>query len=391
MSFHLPTYFQGTLRREIRELYGSVGLLTLAVSSIQLFEAAYLYALGYSLRQIMLFWLGVYLVDLILLPIGGMIALRRGYEHAMLYSSFFLVLYFIALVLLPGWPALFFVAPLFLAIQKALYWPAYHADCATYMDPADESEEIAMMRAIGVIATILGPVFGGIVIATFGFTVLFILVCVLIVLSNLPLLSTRESVVAKTTTFRSFYQHWLAPARRRNLLAYVGFGEEIVGVIVWPIFLTLALASYLSTGILFSSATLLTAILMLWIGRVSDRIHRVRFLRWSAVIAAISWIVRPFGVYPLHLFALDTFGRFSRESLGIPLLSLTYDDAKNQDLMHTIVNFQLSLACGKALAAFVLFFLFSVTTTLSHAFFIAAGFSLLFALWKPTPRPLDVH
>ena len=387
MSLHFPTYFQGSLRREIRELYGSVGFLTFAVSAIQLFEAAYLYALGYSLRQIMLFWLIVYLLDLVLLPLGAIVALRHGYEHAMLYSSFFMVLYFMTLVLLPGLHILFFVAPVFLAVQKALYWPAYHADCATYMNPKDEGGEIAMMRAIAVIASILGPVFGGIMIATVGFTALFVLVCVLIVCSNLPLLSTREVVVAKTERFRSFYLHWLAPERRRNLFAYVGFERQWLMWLSGRFFSCWRCRAIFLRAFCFPVPHYLPALLMLWIGRVTDHVHRVRFLRWSAVVTAMSWLLRPLGIAPLHFFAFDTFGRFSRESLGIPLLSLTYDDAKNHDLMHTIVNYQLSLAFGKALSAFALFVLFSVTSTMTHAFFIAAGFSLLFTLWKPTPAP----
>jgi hypothetical protein len=60
--FNIAKIFPSFLKREIGELYITVSIQTFALSMISLFEPIYLFELGFSISQILLFFIFVYLI-----------------------------------------------------------------------------------------------------------------------------------------------------------------------------------------------------------------------------------------------------------------------------------------------------------------------------------------
>lgn len=94
----LPHYFSKHPSHELKELYFSVGIMDFATSAVALFEPIYLWTRGYSFAQIAMFYGAVYLLYTILLPLGGRIAARFGFEHSILTSQFAFIAYYVALL-----------------------------------------------------------------------------------------------------------------------------------------------------------------------------------------------------------------------------------------------------------------------------------------------------
>ena len=115
----LPTH----MRREVKELYLSTMIMNFAVMMIQIFEPIYLYTLGYSLHQIILFFLIVYGVYFLILPLGVNYARRFGNEKAIVFSTFIFITYYLLFYNIKFIPIFFFIAPLLYALQKSFYWP----------------------------------------------------------------------------------------------------------------------------------------------------------------------------------------------------------------------------------------------------------------------------
>ena len=114
--FHLPvpSFFPHHISRELKELFWSRAIMDFAVAAVALFEPIYLYTLGYSLQVILLFYIEVYIVYFILLPVGAKFANRFGYEHSMTLSTIFLVGYYLALYAIGS-------NPIFLVIPRIQY------------------------------------------------------------------------------------------------------------------------------------------------------------------------------------------------------------------------------------------------------------------------------
>src|SRR3989344_5481730 len=114
-------YFSHELNREVKELYWNTGLFNLAINLAYIFEPIYLITLGYSVVDIMYFYL------------------------------------------------LFYVAPILFAFQKSLFWPPYNADVALNNVKIQRGREVGVLFSVIEFAAILGPILGGFISYQFGF------------------------------------------------------------------------------------------------------------------------------------------------------------------------------------------------------------------------------
>ena len=360
-KFHnLLSYLPQHMKTQVRELYASALILYFGLALIFIFEPIYLYRLGYNLQHIIFFWVLVYAIYIFILPLGGKVAERFGYEHTIFYGTFFWILLYLCLFLIQYFPVFFYITPLVWAIQKALYWPAYHANFAKFSDNREEGREISFLSVLTSGLYVIGPIIGGFIIYMWGFSVLFIIVSILLLISNIPMLLTKERFQHKQVDYEYSFKRMFAKKNRKQFLAYMGFGEEILVVVVWPIFISIFINSYLSIGWLVGVATLITAIVTLFIGRLSDRMNKREILKLGVSFYSLSWVFRLLVIGPWGIFFTDTLSRASKNVVNIPLQAITYENAKNHTVMNTVLMFEMSLAVGKFVACLVALILISI-------------------------------
>lgn len=380
---NIPHYFSKHPSRRLVELYWSVGIMDFALAAVTLFEPIFLYILGYKLYQIMLFYAAVYGLYIFILPIGGKIAGRFGYEHSIFYSQFFLIAYYISLFAISKYSFFIFIAPLFFAIQKCLYWPAYHADFAIFSQEKQRGREVSGVETLNMAMYIIGPLAGGIILERTGFGTLFLIVSLLFIISVIPLLKIREIRDKTSFEYGKVFERMIDKKYRRNFLAYLGFGEELIVLTIWPIFIYVAIKDYLEIGTLIAFATLVTSILVLYLGKISDKYKKHNILKTGSIIYAISWLIRGFMRNAWQIFSIDTLSRFSKEMVFVPVVCQTYENARKMEPLDYAVFFEQSLAIGKFLTALLLFFVFQFTTSWIIIFIIAGALALLYNFLRP--------
>lgn len=374
-------YFANGLSRELKELFWSTAILDFAISAVGIFEPIYLYTLGFSLSWIIIFYIAVYALYFLLVPFGGKFARAHGYEHSILFSTPFLILYYLSLFAIPYHPFFIVSAIVALSLQKTLYWPGYHADFARFGRDGSRGKEISNLVVVDSIVMILGPAFGGVVIATVGFKVLFIIVAFLILISNIPLLVTPEKFVPVPFSYKDSMKRLVAPGNRRKLFAYMGFGEEHLAGYLWPIFIFLTIKAYISIGFLISASVLVATILTLYIGRVTDEDSRHEVLKIGAIFTAFTWIMRVLVVSGVGVFMSDSLYRISRRTVGVPLAAIVYEEAKKTSVMNSIIFLQMALVLGKlVVSALALIILFLFPDSWAAIFILGALMTALYTL-----------
>jgi hypothetical protein len=342
-----------------------------------IFEPIFLYSvMGFSLQQIVLFFLAGYGLYLVLLPLGAKFASLKGYEHGMLYGSFFMVLYWALLFASQELIVWIFLAPVAMAIQKSLTWPAFHADMARFSSADQRGRENSGMYALISIIFILGPLLGGYALNEYGFAVLFVIVTVLMLLSNLPLFTTVEKFVPKEYKFSDTIQ--LYKAYPMQMLGYWGFGEEVVQLVIWPIFIYMTVPDFFELGTIISLSTLVATVVMLYVGVLTDQRSKPLLIKSFSVFTAIFWAIRPFFPNLSGIIATNTLGTISKHSLIIPVTSMTYDRANETHIMPYVVFFEQNLIIGKLLMLLAILVSLQITTSLTPLFILAGLFSLLF-------------
>lgn len=365
---------------QVRELYWACLLQNLALAMLMLFEPIYLWQQGLGLRGVILFFLGVYVAYFWLMPLGANFATRFGFQHSMVWSTLAQVLYYTALFLIAQSYVWIVPAVLLYAVQKALYWPAYHADFARYSDTTEEAKEISGLSVALSFVYVIGPLLAGLLLAVGSWPWLFMVGGVLLLLSNWPLLRRAEVFTPRTFPYLDTYRRLLAPAERRHLFGYMGFGEELIVLVLWPIFISIIVPAYADIGAVVAGSTLLMALLTLYAGKLSDEGGNFKVLRWSTGLYALDWVARVAAVTPFLVFVTDAWSRVAKNILSVPLTAITYERAQTRSVMDSVVFFEMSLVVGKMTAAVILLIVFSFTSAWWVAWLVASAMTLLYLL-----------
>lgn len=371
--------------RQIKEFYTSVAIQQLGYGLINIFEPVYLYTQGISIIGILCYYVATYVPYLLLIPFGGRFAKRFGYEHALAVGTFFNIAYFGALAAIPWVPEAVFAAPLMLCLQKTFYWPAYHANFARFSGRREVGREVGTMQVVTAVAGGLGPTLGGFVAQYAGFGLLFAIAVGVLILSVVPLFTTREVFVPTTITWGEQWRYLLRPKYRRRLIGSFGFGSEFVGVVMWPLFVYLVLGSTAQLGLVAGIATAAAAGASLVLGRVADSSRELaaRVFFWTHVVHAASWLVRPFVRTFAPVAATDAVGLAARTATYVPYYGAVYGDAKaNKHVMIEVVAAEMALVIGKITTMVACLVVLHVTGSLPATFGVGFVASLFFFLFR---------
>ncbi|MEK7631250.1 MAG: MFS transporter [Patescibacteria group bacterium] len=380
---HFPHYLHKSLGRPLGALYIFVALQEFALAMMILFEPVFLYRQGYSVSRIAFFYVTVYLLYIVLIPFGGKFVGRFGPPRAIALSTLFLVGYYVTLMLTPNLPFMMWVAPIFFALQKTFYWPGFHTDFIRASKSGERGREFSGLYALSSIMYIIGPVIGGLVITSFGYTTLFTIGAVVIFIASLPLLFTPVPPIRETQSYRELFKlpwsHW----HRRTTLSYFGFGESLLHVYIWPIYLSISFVTIERLGGLMTLATLFTAFVTLIIGKYFDR-GKWRFtLRAGAGLALLTWLTRPWIHTVPAVFSSAVAGQLSQNISWVTSSDVAYERAlqEKNDIGRSILLEQ-GLSFGKVLAGLLLAGLALVYPPFTVAFILGAGFTLFYFLFR---------
>ncbi|HLD82146.1 MAG TPA: MFS transporter [Patescibacteria group bacterium] len=373
------------MSREMKELLVAFSINDIAISAMIVFEPVYFYTLGWSVSAILFFYALGYLLYFILLPVGGKIAKHFGFEHSMFYSSFFLIVYYLFLYLAGSNPFFFWAAiPLF-TVYKVFYWPSFNADFALFGHKASRGRATSGFFAIDNLVYIIGPFLGGLLIEYAGFPTLFFAVATLIVLSNLPMLTTKERFVPEGFDYVEAFKRLFSKHTKRKLFAYLGYGEEALIMFVWPIFMFKVVESFSGLGSLTALSTLFMMILLLVLGKFSDTVRgsKRKLLTIGVLWYALTWLSRIMVQSFRGIFFVDSSSRLSKNILLIPLYGQTVERAKENHLVRDIIFYEMSLTLGKISACLILAVVFWFEPgAWNVAWVLGALYSLLFLLYR---------
>ncbi len=377
LNFHLPHYFHKDVRKEMGELYASSAISNFALAVITIFEPIFLYnVLHFSVPKVLLFMALVYGFYIVLIPLGGKFASIYGYRHCIAISVPFQIFYWLALLASIGHGnAAFLAAPVF-ALQKSFYWPGFHSVIARYAQTEQVGREFGAAYAIISLAQIGGPLLGGILSQYFGMPAAFLAAAIIYCISAVPVLLAPEIFVPKVYKYRDTWQ--LYKDFPKKFLGYAGFGEELLFLTAWPIFIFIIVKDYKDTGLLAATASFVAAIIALFLGKITDTYTKRVLIKIGAFFSAVFWLARIFATNFITTFSADSLSKVARETFFIPLSTLTYLRAEATHIVPYAVFFEQSLAVGKLLAALLGALLFSLTGSFMVLFILAAVFSLFY-------------
>jgi MFS family permease len=376
MFAHVARYFSLHLRPELKELYIFSFFFSLAQALIVIFEPVFFYQQGFSLAMILIYYAVHYTLYTVLLPWGGKFVARFGLEHSLALSTPIFVAYFLVLALLPFSPLLcFWVAALLLTVHKIFYWPAYYTTFARFGESGNRGTELSWIHLFLHGVGIVGPLLGGLVVTWYGFSVLFVITAGVVLLSSVALLRTREVYRVTQFAYSAPWRIIFEPRQRRISLATLGMGENLIQLVLWPIFMFIVLGTAAELGLVAALTGVAMTIFGFVAGELSDRWSPRRVLRIVLPFFSLSKLFLPLATTPWRVLLTNMFTHMGYNGVSIPFFSHLYTESNRSRPLAHLMAFEIVLSLAKAITAWLLvvvFLWFVPYTAFTLAFWLAA-------------------
>lgn len=351
---HSNHHFLYFLRnRELKELYATIAMRAFALALTGVFIPVYLYQLGYSFTTIFLFYGILGLITAFFSLVSAKVFSKIGLKHCILISMPLLIILFALLYTLETfrWPMI--LLSLIYGIHIAFFWVPYHIDFTRFSDKKQRGMQVGFSKIVAAIFAAMGPFVGGLILAFFGFHILFITVIIFLIASVIPLFLTKEIHQPFHFSLKEFFQG----QRIRDILGFMGYGAEVrLGYVVWPLFIFLFILGekYISLGIVSSLALFSGVIFTFIAGRLSDRKKRENILRTGTGTNAVIWIIKSFIVTPVQVIITDIFYGAAQATMHVPFDALCYDKAKKRNVTGMILQREFYIHLGAFLMFMIL-------------------------------------
>ncbi|OGE95770.1 MAG: hypothetical protein A3E98_02880 [Candidatus Doudnabacteria bacterium RIFCSPHIGHO2_12_FULL_48_11] len=226
----------------MKEIYWHNFLASFASALVFIFEPIYLYTLSSSLIYVLWFYVQIYVWYAVFISFGAKFASKFGYKHSILLSNIFYVIYWVTLYFIKAESALFYIAPMFFALQKSFFWPAFDADMSLNDQKRQRGREVGVLFSTQELAFIIGPLLGGFLLSAFGFLPLFVLAGVLTFVSVIPLFQSRDIFDRHEFRVKNLWQ--VIKTHKRNFFAYWGYAEDLMSQSLWPVYIFLFVPAF---------------------------------------------------------------------------------------------------------------------------------------------------
>ncbi|MBI2573044.1 MFS transporter [Candidatus Woesearchaeota archaeon] len=332
--------------KELSHIAISITLRFFALSLISLFIPLYLYhELGYSLTQTLLFFIFYSLIFAVFTPIAAAFAARFGVKHAVLFSLPFYVAFLAGLSLLKTVAIPLVVLSSLVGISLAFYWMGmnllfYHAS-----DQKHRGEEVGKVSFYKILATVAGPLLGGLLISLVGFRIVFVIACVILIGSAAILFLRKETHIRYHFSFKEVLakDHW------KDSFFFMSKGTDSMATsVLWPLLIFFILGDYFSLGIAEAVLAGGSAVLMWIIGKYSDHMNKHTLIHVMGVLESLAWVARAFVATPFHVFAVSIIGAIINGVRIPPLEAVEFDKARGHSVSY-FVSREVFICLGRVL------------------------------------------
>jgi len=353
----------------------SVWLHVVAKSLVFVFIPVLLYRAGFSVNEIMVYYIIFHAIDVPLNFLVPPLIRRYGARIVFALSSVFAIGFFgILSFITPGdWFTLIGLA-VCAALYDVMYWIA-HLFLFIQSNKVDARTDrnTSILYSIKKTALVVGPAAGAGILIFAGDTTLLVVAIVLFICALVPLVKVDDFADIPDTprwTFRQFFTHL---RERKNYISAALFGiHRGVELIIWPLFIFVMLGSIESVALvpIILSAT---AIIFTYFSKQNTVEFRGAMITVGALLLSGVWMVRVYVQSELFIFfSIFLVGLFTL-LVTIPLNADIFDRALRTDPLSAATYRNMASMAGKL----VMFIFLAVIVNVFHVGFVTAFFALV--------------
>lgn len=331
------------LTEEIQEVYIHSFLFKLATSLVSIFIPFYVLELGFSATYVFSFFILYYLAHIVFAVPLSSVASKIGYKHLSLLSSIPILIFYLFMRSVKTSPELH-IAALIGGFGFTTYWTGMNSEVAQSTHSEKEDKESGFFISMPSLASMISPFVGGVILAVFNFSFLFVLTAVLIAFSFMPFLFSGEHRDGMEIDFSQLLsQDYLDDF----LMYFFEGGESVSHKLMWPLYITVVIGGSLNIGGVGSLLALGSAASSIFVGKISDKAGRNSVLLYGSTMLAAVIFTMAYTGSPVTAFIVSLLHGIFYTSLSVPLYSSAIDRSEEIDLLEYFAFREMSLSAGR--------------------------------------------
>ncbi len=171
-SHHHHNIFHYLLNRELSKIYLTIAGRSFAIALIGIFVPVYLFKQGFDIKYVFLFYSIISATFALTVMFSAKLSTKIGIKHGILISMPFLIMHYILLQFITtntiNW--IFFLSPIAAGLHSSFFWLNFHIDFAGFSSKKLRAEQVGGYQILCSILAALGPVIGGIILLSLGFS-----------------------------------------------------------------------------------------------------------------------------------------------------------------------------------------------------------------------------
>lgn len=333
-KFHYDELYR-FFRTDFWQFELSAWLHVFGQSLISVFIPIILLKTGYSLNEVILFYLIFNIFNLPLNFFAHFFTYRFGAKKATALGTIAYIIFFILFYsLTPGnWPLLIFMA-FFVSLYDALYWVShiyFFVKCSPHKNNIQRDNSLLYIAKK--FAGVLAPLFGALIIIFTTEHILILCSIIILILSLWPLFQIRDiddRPKHPPVSFRAFFSSW-RDLKEYLITAFNSFHVVAEGMI-WPIYIYTIFESVQSVAAIPIIVSLTTMIFTYFSGHVKKS-NRETMIVTGAALIALTWITRLlFSNAIFYFITIFLIGLFTI-LISLPLESTIFEKAEKKDIL----------------------------------------------------------
>ena len=351
---------------EMAVLYLSKNMRVFAIKLTSTFSLIYIYKFVNSIWIIPICILIHYIAKFVGSIIAFFYISKNGPKHGMLLAN---ILYIPALVLMASMGlfgkdlavTIALIGTIFKGISVSIENLSYNVDFSKAKNAKKVGKQLGWAYILEHLSSSITPVVGGFFAIFFGVEKLFIISSVILVLTTVPLLTTKEKVkINKKFSFRGFpwqnYKHFLVICFSCGMM----WNSLFIWSFFAPVFLMKGVNSYGSAGALASISSISALVAAFIYGKIIDKNKESSLLKVNSVVLGLVYSVRAFiFVNPLFIGISEIFAGISLSGFNMANFKGLYSEADESGLRtQYLFIYELGTNIASIFSAFILLALF---------------------------------
>ncbi|MBU1201061.1 MAG: MFS transporter [Nanoarchaeota archaeon] len=282
-------------KSELSKVYTHQIIQAIAISMVAIFIPIYLLQLGLSLQNVFIFLFVQLTSFAISCFIVAKIITKFGIKKALLIRVPMYIIALVFLILIKSNPTLLKInlaLAILIGFVDSLYLLSLSVLFSELITDKKSGSETGKYLSLPQLGSIAGPIIGALLAIYIGFTHLFIIVGLILLVSLIPVIKIKQELAEKEFFPKNIIQLYLSHKKLSFQMILYG----ILGTAYWtllPIMIYLS-KDILSLGIIWTIILFLEAIIIFVLGKFSDNINRLKAIKISAIIGTVFLIITSF-------------------------------------------------------------------------------------------------